>query len=136
MDQLIPVVDTSGGGVTTENGSWLLWGAGVIHYPYKFPAGTVTVVIKAHAHNTAGESAIMVTGVGANYSQIWKVADEQSQEYTFTTITSGNEQDLTIRFPYDEQIYSRINQQNGNVGELKLYVDEVKLIFKTTQIIE
>jgi len=78
----------------------------------------------------------MVTGVGANYSQIWKVADEQSQEYTFTTITSGNEQDLTIRFPYDEQIYSRINQQNGNVGELKLYVDEVKLIFKTTQIIE
>ena len=136
MDQIIPVEDDSGEGVTTENGSWLLWGAGVIHYPYEFPAGTVTVVVKAHANNEAGESPIMVAGVGANYSQIWTVANEQSQEYTFTTITSGNEQDLTIRFPYDEQIYNRINQQNGNVGELKLYVDEVRLIIKTTQIIE
>ncbi|MPM13099.1 hypothetical protein SDC9_59454 [bioreactor metagenome] len=136
MDQIIPVEDDSGEGVTTENGSWLLWGAGVIHYLYEFPAGTVTVVVKAHANNEAGESPIMVAGVGANYSQMWKVANEQSQEYTFTTITSGNEQDLTIRFPYDEQIYSRINQQNGNVGELKLYVDEVKLIIEITQIIE
>jgi hypothetical protein len=134
MDQLVPVQDVSGGGVTTENGSYLLWGSGTIHYPYEFPAGTVTVVIKAHANNEAGESPIMVAGVGANYSQVWKVANEQSQEYTFTTITSGNEQDLTIRFPYDEQIYNRINQQNGNVGELKLYVDEVRLIIKTTMV--
>lgn len=132
MDQLIPVGDTNGGGVTTENGSYLLWGSGVIHYPYKFPAGTMTVKIKAHAHNTAGESPIMIAGVGANYSQVWQVANEQSQEYSFTTKTIGNEQDLTIRFPYDEQIYNRINQQNGSVGELKLYVDEVKLIIKTT----
>jgi endo-1,4-beta-xylanase len=136
MDQLIPVKDKSDSGVTTENGSYLLWGAGTIHYPCEFPTGTVTVEIKAHAHNTAGESPIMVAGVGANYSQVWQVANEQSQEYTFTTITSGNEKDLTIRFPYDEQIYNRINQQNGNVGELKLYVDEVRLIIKTTQINE
>lgn len=132
MDQLIPVEDKSGSGVTTENGSYLLWGAGVIHYPYKFPAGTVTVNIKAHAHNTAGESPIMVTGIGANYSQIWKVTNEQSQLYSFTNAITGNERDLTIRFPYDGQIYDRINQQNGNVGELKLYVDSVKLIIKTT----
>ena len=136
MDQFIPVLDANGGGVTTENGSNLLWGAGTIHFPYKFPAGTVTVLVKAHANNEAGESPIMVAGVGANYSPIWKVANEQSQEYSFTTMTTGNEQDLTIRFPYDEQIYNRINQQNGNVGELKLYVDEVRLIIKTTQIIE
>jgi len=136
MDQFIPVVDASGGGVTTENGSSLLWGAGTIHYPYKFPAGTVTVLVKAHANNEAEESPIMVTGVGANYSPVWQVTNEQSQEYTFTTITTGNEQDLTIRFPYDEQIYNRINQQNGSVGGLKLYVDEVRVIIKTTQIIE
>lgn len=135
MDQFIPVLDASGGGVTKENGSQLLWGAGTIHFPYKFPSGTVTVTIKAHAHNESGESPIMVTGVGANYSQVWQVTNEQSQEYSFTTITTGNEQDLTIRFPYDELIYNRINQQNGNVGELKLYVDEAKLIIRTTQII-
>jgi hypothetical protein len=134
MDQLIPVEDISGGGVTTENGSYLLWGAGTIHYPYKFPAGTVSVEIKAHAHNESGESPIMVAGVGANYSQIWKVTNEQSQTYTFTTSTDGHEQDLTIRFPYDDQIYAQINQQNGNVGELKLFVDEVRLIIKSTEI--
>jgi hypothetical protein len=132
MDQLIPVEDKSGSGVTTENGSYLLWGAGVIHCPYKFPAGTVTVDIKAHAHNTAGESPIMVAGVGANYSQVWQVASEQSMEFSFTTATTGNERNLTIRFPYNDQIYARINKQNGDVGELKLYVDVVKLIIKTT----
>lgn len=132
MNQLIPVEDISGGGVTTENGSYLLWGSGTIHYPYKFPAGTVTVDIKAHAHNTAGESPIMVAGAGANYSQVWKVAEEQSQEYSFTTATTGNERDLTIRFPYNQQIYDHIDHQNGDAGELKLYVDEVKLMIKTS----
>lgn len=132
IDQFFPVVDASGGGVTTENGSYLLWGAGTIHFPYKFPTGTVTVVVKAHANNEAGESPIMVAGVGANYSQIWKVANEQPQEYSFTTTTTGNESDLTMRFPYDGKIYDRINQQNGDAGELKLYVDSVKLIIKTT----
>ncbi len=136
MDQFIPVLDVSGGGVTTENGSYLLWGSGTIHYPFEFPAGIVTVVIKAHAHNEAGESPIMVAGVGANYSQVWQVANEQSKEYSFTTTTTGNERDLTIRFPYNAQIYNRINEQNGNVGELKLNVDEVKVFIKTTQIIK
>jgi hypothetical protein len=100
-------------------------------YGHKFPAGIVTVEIKAHAYNTTGGSPIMVAGVGANYSQVWQFANEQSHVYSFTTTTTENEHDLTIRFPYDGQIYDRINQQNGNVGELKLYVDEVKLIIKT-----
>jgi hypothetical protein len=76
----------------------------------------------------------MVVGVGVNYSRVWKVENEQSQVYTFTTLTTGSEQDLTIRFPYDGRIYDRITVQNGNVGELKLYIDQVKLIIKTAEV--
>jgi hypothetical protein len=76
----------------------------------------------------------MVSGVGANYSQLWKIENTQSEVYTYTVPTIGNEQDFTIRFPYDGRIYDRITAQNGNVGELKLYIDEVKLIIKTTEI--
>lgn len=92
----------------------------------------MTVEITAHAHNIIGESPILVAGVGANYSQGWQFANEQSQMYSFMTSTTENEHDLTIRFPYDGKMYDRINQQNGDVGELKLYVDAIKLIIKTT----
>jgi len=131
--QLIPV-GNQGNGYTTENGSNLIWGATALHFPYTFPAGTITVEIKVHSQNEKGESPIMVVGVGANYSRVWKVENEQSQVYTFTTLTTGSEQDLSIRFPYDGRIYDRITVQNGNVGELKLYIDQVKLITKTAEV--
>jgi endo-1,4-beta-xylanase len=132
-NQLIPV-GNQGNGYTMENGSNLIWGATTLHFPHDFPAGTVTVEIKAHSHNEKGESPFMVVGVGANYSQVWKVENQQSQAYTFTTFITSNEQDLTIRFPYDGRIYDRITAQNGDGGELKLYIDQVKLIIKTAEV--
>ena len=131
--RLIPV-GYQGRGYTMENGSALIWGSTTLHFPYNFPAGTVTLEVKAHSHNEKGESPIMVFGIGAYYSQIWKVENTQSQVYTFTTLTTGNEQDLTIRFPYDRRIYDRITAQSGDIGELKLFIDEVKLIIKTTEV--
>ena len=121
-------------GFVKEKGSALMWGATTLHLPYDFPAGTVTVEIKAHAHNEKGESPIMVSGVGANYSQVWKVDNTQSAVYTFSMVTTGNEEDFTIRFPYDRGINERIAAQNGNIGELKLYIDQVILVIKTTEI--
>lgn len=132
-NNLIPI-GYKGEGYTTENGSSLIWGSTTLHFPYDFPAGTVTVEIKAHSHNEKEESPIMVVGVGANYSQVWKVENQQSQVYTFTTFLTGNEQDLTIRFPYDGRIYDRITAQNGDGGELKLYIDQVKFIIKTSEV--
>lgn len=130
---LIPV-GARGEGFTMENGSALIWGSTTLHLPYDFPAGTVTVEIKARSHNEKGESPIMVSGVGAIYSQVWKVENTQSKVYSYTVPTTGNEQDFTIRFPYDGRIYERINTQNGNAGELKLYIDEVKLVIKTAEV--
>jgi len=132
-NNLIPV-GYKGEGYTTENGSNLIWGSTTLHFLRDFPAGTVTVEIMAHSQNEKGESPIMVVGVGANYSRVWKVENEQSQTYTFTTPTTGKEQDLTIRFPYDGRINDRITAQNGNVGELKLYIDQVKIIIKTAEV--
>jgi GH35 family endo-1,4-beta-xylanase len=123
-----------GGSNVIENGSNLIWGATTLHYPVDFPEGTVTVEITAHSHNTTGESPIMVAGAGANYSQVCKVEKEQPRVYTFTTSTTGREQELTIRFPYDGRIYERITAQNGEVGELKLFIDRVKLVVKTTEV--
>ena len=60
--------------------------------------------------------------------------NEQPRVYTFTTSTTGREQELTIRFPYDGRIYERITAQNGEVGELKLFIDRVKLVVKTTEV--
>ena len=131
--ELIPV-GYQGLGFTIENGSHLIWGATTLHFPYVFPTGTVTVEISAHSQNEKGESPILVSGVGANYSPVWKVENTQSQIYSYTFSTDGNEQDLTIRFPYDDRINDRIMAQGGNVGELKLYIDQVKLIITTTEI--
>ena len=120
--------------LTMENGSNLIWGATTLHFPHDFPAGTVTVEIKAHSQNEKGESPIMVSGVGANYSQVWKVENPQPEVYFYTVPTTGNEQEFTIRFPYDGRIYDLIAAQNGNGGELKLYIDEVKLVIKTADV--
>ncbi|MGB8981458.1 MAG: endo-1,4-beta-xylanase [Anaerolineales bacterium] len=128
---LIPV-GYRGEGYTTENGSNLIWGSTALHYPYDFPAGTVTVEITAHSRNEKGESPIMVAGVGANYSPVWNVENEQAQVYTFTVMTTGGEQDLTIRFPYDDRLYERISALGGQAGELKLFIDKVKLIIKSS----
>jgi len=132
INKLIPVGYLYG--FVKENGSALMWGATTLHLPYDFPAGTVTVEIKAHSQSEKGEFPIMVSGVGANYSQVWKVENTQSEVYSYTVLTTGNEQDFTIRFPYDGGINDRITAQNGNVGELKLYIDQVKLIMKTAEV--
>ncbi len=131
--KLIPV-GSHGEGFTMENGSALIWGATTLHFPFDFPAGKITVEIKAHSQNEKDESPIMVSGIGVNYSQIWKVVNTQSEIYSYTVSTTGNEQDFTIRFPYDGRIYDRIATQNGNAGELKLYIDQVKLVIKTTEV--
>lgn len=133
VDQLIPAgyPDSQ---LWIEGGSNLIWGSTTLHYPYDFPAGTVTVEIMATSHNEKGESPVMVAGVGTNYSQVWKVENEQPKLYTFTTSTTGDERELTIRFPFYDDIYERINTQNGDVGELKLYINKVKLIIVTTEI--
>ncbi|MFM8367591.1 MAG: hypothetical protein ACKOBD_02410, partial [Chloroflexota bacterium] len=84
--------------------------------------------------NEKGESPMMVSGVGVNYSQVWKVENTQSEIYSYTVFTTGNEQDFTIRFPYIDEIFNSITAQNGNVGELKLYIDEIKLVIKTAEV--
>ncbi len=131
--QLIPV-GYRGQGYTTENGSFLIWMSTTLHFPYTFPAGTVKIEIKAHSQKEKGESPIMVSGVGANYSQVWPVENRQSAVYTYSLVTTGNEQDFTIRFPYDGRINDRITAKNGDTGELKLYIDQVKFIIKTSKV--
>lgn len=130
---LIPV-GANGEGFTMENGSALIWGSTTLHFPYNFPSGTVTIEIKAHGQNEKGESPMMVSGVGANYSQVWKVENTKSEIYSYTVFTTGNEQDFTIRFPYIDEIFNSITAQNGNVGELKLYIDEIKLVIKSAEV--
>jgi len=132
INKLVPVGYQDGS--VMENGSALMWGSTTLHFPYDFPSGTVTVEIKAHGQNEKGESPMMVSGVGVNYSQVWKVENIRSEIYSYTALTTGNEQDFTIRFPYIDKIYKSITAQNGNVGELKLYIDEVKLIIKTAEV--
>lgn len=121
-------------GFVMENGSALMWGSTFLHFPYDFPAGTVTVEIKAHGQNEKGESPMMVSGIGVNYSQVWKVENTKSEIYSYTVLTTGKEQDFTIRFPYIDELFNSITAQNGNVGELKLYIDEVKLAIKTAEV--
>lgn len=121
-------------GFVNENGSAVMWGSTFLIFPYPFSSGTAVVEITAHAHQEKGESALMVAGVGANYSQVWKVSDDTAQVYKFSTPITGNEQVLTIRFPYDGRINERINSQNGQVGELKLYIDSVKLVITSSEI--
>jgi len=131
-DKLVPVGYNYG--FVMENGSALMWGSTFLHFPYDFPAGTVTVEIKAHGKSEKGESPIMVSGVGINYSQVWKIENTESQVYSYTVSTTGSENDLTIRFPYIDKIFNNITAQNGDGGELKLYIDEVKLVIKTTEV--
>lgn len=133
VDQLIPAGNPESR-LIIEHGSNLIWGSTTLHFPYDFPAGVVTAEITSHAHNEKGESPLMVIGIGANYSQVWRVKDEQPEIHTFATLTTGDEQELTIRFPYDGDIYKRINDQIGDVGELKLFIDKVKLTITTTEI--
>jgi hypothetical protein len=132
MNEMVPVGYQDG--FVKENGSALMWGSTTLHLPYKFPPGTVTVEIKAHGQDEKGESPRLVSGIGANYSQVWKVENPGSKVYSYTVTTTGREQDFTIRFPYIDEIYNNINAQNGNAGELKLYIDEVKLVIKTSKV--
>jgi len=132
MNEMVPVGYQDG--FVKENGSALMWGSTTLHLPYKFPPGTVTVEIKAHGQDEKGESPRLVSGIGANYSQVWKVENPGSKVYSYTVTTTGREQDFTIRFPYIDEIYNNINAQNGNTGELKLYIDEVKLVIKTSKV--
>lgn len=132
INKLVPVGYQDG--FVMENGSALMWGSTTLHFPYDFPSGTVTVEIKAHGQSEKGESPMMVSGVGINYSEVWKVENTESEIYSYTILATGNEQDFTIRFPYVDEIYNNITAQNGNAGELKLYIDEVKLVIKTAEV--
>lgn len=133
VNKLIPV-GAQGEGFTLENGSALIWGSTTLYLPYDFPEGKVVVEIKAHAQIEKGEAPMMVSGVGANYSPVWKVESTQPELFSYTLLTTGEEKVMTIRFPYDDRIYERITSQNGNVGELKLYIDEVRMVIATTEI--
>ena len=131
--ELIPV-GYLGGGYGMENGSFFILGSTTLHYPYTFPEGKVTVEITAHSQNEKGESPIMVSGIGNNYSPIWKVDSWPYEVFSFTVETTGNEQDFTIRFPWDNQINDRITAKNGENWKLLLYIDQVKFIIETTEI--
>ena len=116
------------------DGGAVIWGADTLYFAYDFPPGEVTVEIQARAQSEKGEFPYMVAGVGANYSQRWKVENSTLETYTYSTSTTGDEQVLTIRFPYIDSINANILAQNGDVGELKLFVDAVKIIIKTVEI--
>lgn len=116
-----------------DNHRVVIWGADTLYYPYDFPSGTVSVEVVAHSQSEKGEFPSMVLGVGASYSEMWKVENPQPQTYSFTMSMTGTEKVFTIRNPYIEQVNQSIITQNGNVGELKLFIDEVKLIIKTTE---
>lgn len=132
INKLIPVGYRYG--MDLENGSAPMWGATTLQIPFDFPEGSVTVEIMAHSQNEKGESPLMVSGIGANYSPVWKVDASTYEIYEYTINTTGNEEVFTIRFPYDGRIYDRITAQNGDVGELKLYIDQVRLFIRTTAI--
>lgn len=116
------------------DGGAVIWGADTLHFEYDFPPGEVIVEIQARAQSEKGEFPYMIAGVGANYSQRWKVENSAPQTYVYVTPTTGDEQVLTIRFPYIDSINANIITQNGDVGELKLFVDAVKIIIKTAEI--
>lgn len=117
-----------------EGGSALIWGATTLHYDYDFPPGQMTIIVDAHAAGTEGEWPIMVIGVGAHYTEPLKVSNTQTETYTFKTPLTGDEQEITIRFPYYGEIYDRIDQAGGNGGELKLFIDSVRLVIRTTEV--
>ena len=121
-------------GFVMEKGSALMWGSTTLYFPYDFPAGTVEVEVKAHSQIEKGEAPLMVLGLGADYSRVWKVENTRSEVYSYSVPTTGREQVFTIRFPYDGRIYERINALNGDVGELKLFIDQIKLIIRTSEL--
>ena len=116
------------------DGGAVIWGADTLYFAYDFPPGEVIVEIQARAQSEKGEFPYMVAGVGANYSQRWKVENSTLETYTYSTSITGDEQVLTIRFPYIDSVNANILAQNGDVGELKLFVDAVKIIIKTVEI--
>jgi hypothetical protein len=117
-----------------DGGRAVIWGADTLYFPYDFPPGTVSVEIKAHAQSEKGEFPSMILGVGANYSELWKVENTAPKIYSYTTSTTGSEEVFTIRNPYIKGVNESIIAQNGSVGELKLFIDEVNLIIKTAEV--
>lgn len=117
-----------------DNGRVVIWGSDTLYYPYDFPPGTVSVEIKAHAQSEKGELPFMISGVGANYSEMWKVENNQPEVYSYTVATTGREKVFTIRCPYIDRTQKSIIAQNGNVGGIKLFIDEVKLVIKTAEV--
>jgi hypothetical protein len=132
IEKNIPIFDMTPtgflrAGFRREYGSWLLWASTTLHYGYHFPPGQAIVTVTAHANSVAEEWPIMVIGVGAHYSEPLVVNDLDKIVFTFTTDTTGDEQEITIRFPYYGDIYQRIEQAGEEVGELKLYIDSVHI---------
>lgn len=120
--------------VPIMDGGAVIWSADTLYYAYDFPPGEVTVEIQAYAQNEKGEFPYMVAGVGANYSQRWNVENSTPQTYEYDVTTTGDEQVFTIRFPYIDSVNANILAQNGNVGELKLFIESVKIMIRTAEI--
>lgn len=117
MDSSEPVID---------NDRAVMWGATTLYLPYHFPAGEVTVEIDATAQPQAGEFPTLLVGVGANYSPRWHVTNKDKETFSFTTPTKGEEQVITIRFPYDGAANDHV-VKDGQVGEFKLFIHAVRV---------
>ena len=117
-----------------DGGRAVIWGAETLYFPYDFPPGIVSVEVRAHSKSEKGEFPSMVLGVGANYSEVWKVENTSPEVYSYTTATTGSEKVFTIRNLYIDRVNESIIAQKGNVGELKLFIDEVNLIIKTAEV--
>ncbi len=125
QDTDVPIID---------GGRVVLWGSDTLYYPYDFPAGRVSVEIQAHSQAEKGEVPYMITGIGANYSDQWKVENTSAAAFAFSALTTGREKVFTIRCPYIDRINKSILSQNGNTGEIKLFIDRVKLVIKTSEV--
>ncbi|MEI6291079.1 MAG: hypothetical protein WCP19_11660 [Chloroflexota bacterium] len=117
-----------------DGGRAVIWGADTLYYPYDFSPGTVSVEIQAHAQSEKGEWPNMITGVGANYSEMWKIENTNPSIFSYSISTTGREKVFTIRCPYINRIQQSILSQNGNVGAIKLFIDSVKLVIKTSEV--
>jgi hypothetical protein len=104
-----------------DNGRAVLWGATTLYLPYHFPAGEVTIAVEAASQPQAGEYPTLLVGVGANYSQRWSITNETKKTFSFTTPTQGDEQVITIRFPYEGATNDHVSKA-GQVGEFKLFI--------------
>jgi endo-1,4-beta-xylanase len=139
IEAVIPLSDLKlandvNGQTTIDNDRIVLWGSSTLYYAGEFPPGTLTLEVQASSQAELGEFPTMVLGIGDHYSPVQKITNDQVKTFTLTTPTRGSEKVFTIRVPYDAATNDRITAQKGDVGELKLFIHQVKLIIKTVEI--